>query len=145
MRAIFLILLLLVVGAGFYYWQYSGSQSQNLAKVVIGGKKAFYVEIADTPEKWTTGLKGRDKIGSDGMLFVFDKPAAYCFHMQGTRFPLDIVFIEGGQVVGTDKMEAFTSDKHCPKQNITYALELPASTVERYGIDIGEEVKMVFP
>lgn len=81
------ILLVLVVAA---YLTLSGG---FLGKTVEVKGQTFKVAIADTDEKRTKGLSGRDNLAQDqGMLFLFDKPGNYPFWMKDMRFPIDIIF-----------------------------------------------------
>lgn len=147
MRTLFVILLLIGLVGGAYYLRY-GLPQQELAKAIVGGR-AFYVEIADNDAKRARGLSGRDEIGSDGMLFVFDEPAPQCFWMKDTRFPLDLIFISEGRVLAAETMDALSecTDCYCPPAGIkiTYALELPAFSRDRYTIRPGDQVRIFLP
>ena len=55
----------------------------------------FYLEVADSSEKRTVGLMGRESLGEDrGMLFVFESEHTLSFWMKNTLIPLDIVFVD---------------------------------------------------
>lgn len=60
----------------------------------------FTVEVVNTPESITQGLSGRKEIGSDGMLFVFEKSQIVQFWMKDMLFDLDLVWISDGKIVG---------------------------------------------
>src|SRR6185503_13610598 len=69
-------------------------------KIVIGGK-SLNVQVADTEALRNKGLADRDSIlDSEGMLFVFPAADKYGFWMKGMRFPLDIIWIYKGKVIG---------------------------------------------
>ncbi len=58
------------------------------------------VEIADDLGEQTQGLSGRESLCETcGMLFIYDQPQIQSFWMRGMQFPLDIIFIRGGQIV----------------------------------------------
>ena len=60
----------------------------------------IYLDIANTPEKRTQGLSGRNSMPIDhGMLFVFDSLQKPGFWMYEMKFPLDFVWINGDSVV----------------------------------------------
>lgn len=68
-------------------------------ELVINSRR-LVVEIADEPEEQRRGLSYRESLGRDrGMLFVFPEATRQRFWMRGMRFPLDLVFINGDQVV----------------------------------------------
>lgn len=58
-------------------------------------------EIADTPEAIAKGLAGRKGLPKgEGMLFVFPQRGSYPMTMREMLFPLDMIFLDGAQVVG---------------------------------------------
>lgn len=64
------------------------------------GERTYALEIADTDIERTTGLGGREELCETcGMLFVFDHPGRHAFWMKGMRFPIDIVWLSGEDVV----------------------------------------------
>lgn len=72
---------------------------RNQPAVIINNQK-FSVEIADTSEKRSRGLGGREGICENcGMLFIFDGPGKYSFWMKDMQFSLDILWIRGEEVV----------------------------------------------
>ncbi|HEX9817433.1 MAG TPA: DUF192 domain-containing protein [Patescibacteria group bacterium] len=66
-------------------------------------KKSLQVEVANTPGSITRGLGGRDNLTTDGMLFVFSQPILTTFWMKEMRFPIDIVWLNNGQIVGIER------------------------------------------
>ena len=83
-------------------------------------------EIADTPERRQTGLMNRTSMPmNSGMLFVFEEKAGHCFWMFNTKISLSIAFIaDDGKIVNIEEMQAGTSNNHCPKVAVRYALEM---------------------
>ena len=83
-------------------------------------------ELADTPEKRQTGLMNRTSMPmNSGMLFVFEEKAGHCFWMFNTKIPLSIAFIaDDGKIVNIEEMQAGTTNNHCPKAAVRYALEM---------------------
>lgn len=103
------------------------------------GENNFVVEVADSPLLRQRGLSGRSILPSGhGMLFIFDNPGYHVFWMKEMKFNLDLVWIEGGKVVGVS--QAFASSPNAlytPPQPARYVLEVNANS----GIKTGEEVK----
>jgi len=144
MRSLKLLILLVIFLGGLYYG-YSAYFS-GAPYVGIDGK-AYSVEIATTADSRATGLMNRDSIGDkDGMLFVFDKPGIYAFWMKDVRFPLDIIWINNGEVVYiVESAEPSPQPPHknyIPDRSANYVLELPGGTVFRDGIHIGSKVEI---
>jgi len=83
-------------------------------------------EVAATPEAREVGLMNRTSMGTNsGMLFIFEQKAGHCFWMNNTRIPLSIAFIaDDGKIVNIEEMQAETTNNHCPKAAVRYALEM---------------------
>src|SRR3989338_8360738 len=93
---IHVILLMLVIGGALFFFNpKSGTpqipflpQSTQSRSLDINGS-IISVEVADTQEKRSKGLGGRESLASDsGMLFVFPDSGKYPFWMKGLSFPL---------------------------------------------------------
>lgn len=149
-RAFFIIVLLAGLAGGAYYWLF-GFPENELAKVIVAGK-VFYVEVADNDEERARGLAFRDKLETDGMLFLFEVPDSYGFWMKDVRFPLDIIFIANGRVVSFERGASVPQGNESPRVyyppagiKVTQVLELPAFSVDRYNIRLGDPVQVFLP
>ncbi len=108
--------------------------SLALAQVNVGlptielkaGMYRIQAELADNPKAREVGLMNRTSMPTNsGMLFVFDQKAAHCFWMNNTKIPLSIAFIgDDGKIVNIEEMQANTTNNHCPKAAVRYALEM---------------------
>jgi uncharacterized membrane protein (UPF0127 family) len=79
-------------------------RNDSHAGTVTIGNKTIQVEIMRSPAEQARGLSGRDTLSRDeGMLFVFDVPKMSAFWMKEMRFPIDIIWIANGVVVGVEK------------------------------------------
>jgi len=77
----------------------------DMVKVTIAGKK-FTLEAAKATDKQRVGLSGRKNLEADrGMLFVHDQADYLQFWMKDTLIPLQILFINGCEIVGVKEME----------------------------------------
>ena len=83
-------------------------------------------EIADSSETRQTGLMNRTSMPmNSGMLFVFEEKAGHCFWMFSTKIPLSIAFIaDDGKIVNIEEMQAGSTNNHCPKAPVRFALEM---------------------
>ncbi|MBU3567523.1 DUF192 domain-containing protein [Polynucleobacter alcilacus] len=83
-------------------------------------------ELADTPKAREVGLMNRTSMPTNsGMLFIFEQKAGHCFWMNNTKIPLSIAFIaDDGRIVNIEEMQAETTNNHCPKAAVRYALEM---------------------
>ncbi len=71
--------------------------------VTINGQ-TFSAEIAQTVAEQTQGLSDRASLGpNQAMLFPISPPGQPSFWMKGMRFPLDIIWISDGRVIGVSR------------------------------------------
>ena len=101
----------------------------NVGLPIIELKTGIYriqAELADTPKAREVGLMNRTSMPTNsGMLFIFEQKAGHCFWMNNTKIPLSIAFIaDDGRIVNIEEMQAETTNNHCPKAAIRYALEM---------------------
>jgi uncharacterized membrane protein (UPF0127 family) len=102
---------------------------QNVGLPTIELKAGIYriqAELADTPKSREVGLMNRTTMPTNsGMLFIFEQKAGHCFWMSNTKIPLSIAFIaDDGKIVNIEEMQAETTNNHCPKAVVRYALEM---------------------
>ena len=84
------------------------------------------VQLAQTPEQREFGLMFRKEMPqAEGMLFIFEVPAAQCFWMKNTILPLTAAFIaDDGTIVNLADMKPQTTDSHCAAKPVRYVLEM---------------------
>lgn len=120
--------------------------SQNGKTITINGHQ-FRVEIADTDEKRTRGLSGRDKLEqNEGMLFVFPSPGFYRFWMKDMKFPLDFIWIDNDKIV--DLTENVSLPKSAGEILSTFSakypfdkvLEINDGKIKSYDIKVGDRI-----
>ncbi len=113
-------------------------------EIEIAGER-LKVEVADSPEEIRRGLSGREKLGDNqGMLFVYDGYYLPRFWMAEMRFPLDIIWIKDGTVVGFEENLPPLKDNrpiyYHPKTFVNCVLEVPAGFSARTDLKIGDRV-----
>lgn len=108
------------------------------------GEAFINFEVADTPDKISLGLSGRESLkAGNGLLFIMPTSAKHGFWMKNMNFPIDIIWIDEEWIVaGVEKdaqpesyPEVFT-----PNRSVKYILEVPAGTADEFGIDTGAKV-----
>ena len=107
----------------------SANAQLNIGLRTIQMKVGIYsiqAEVADNPDVREVGLMNRTSLPTNsGMLFIFEQKAGNCFWMKNTKLPLSIAFIaDDGKIVNIEEMQADTTNNHCPKAPIRYALEM---------------------
>src|SRR5690606_2260815 len=105
--------------------------------------ECFYPELAETSEQKQKGLMGREKLEErEGMLFVYDRDIRPAFWMKGMKIPLDFLWLDDGGKVVDLHQDIQPCGEECPsivsRYPLQYVLEIPAGTVSRTGIEIGD-------
>ncbi len=125
---------------------------KGTTKAVKIGNLKIPVELADTKEKRSKGLGGRENLASDsGMLFIFSKEDKYSFWMKGLKFPLDIIWIRNNIVVDiisnakppTINQKDETLPIYLPREQVDMVLEVNAGFVSSHGIKISDNVEII--
>ena len=113
--------------------------------VTIGSAKIF-AEIARDEAALRKGLSGRIRLGPDqGMLFVFPKPERYRFWMPDMHFPIDIIWIVDGKIIGIHHSVPPESNPASPRfyrppKPAQYVLEVNAGFAKNKNVKAGDSV-----
>lgn len=127
------------------------SQRDRVKEIKIGNTIA-QIEVADTKDKRSKGLGGRESLASNsGMLFIFPKEDKYAFWMKGLKFPLDMIWIRKNIVVDIIKnakpplqnQKDETLPTYLPREQVDMVLEVNASFVDIHGIKINDVVEVI--
>lgn len=115
--------------------------------VEIGGTR-FRAEYACTKEEQIQGLADISQeewlSRADVMVFQFKDQRVRYFWMDGMRFPIDILWVRDGQIV---KMEANLQHRPLSEDPVRMnsdpylvetVIELPAGSIEQYGLTEGD-------
>jgi hypothetical protein len=102
---------------------------------------AIEAEIAKGEHDTTRGLMYRTSMAEmHGMLFELER-ADHAFWMHNTCIPLDLVYIEGGRIVGIVESAPVLNDEPrsvgTPSSRV---LELNAGFCKRHGVRVGQHV-----
>lgn len=110
-----------------------------------GGGQQIEAEIARDETTRQQGLMRRTVMPENhGMLFVFDKPAQYCFWMKDTLIPLSIAFLDDdGRVVDLADMQPRDERSHCPSRAVRLALEMNQGWFAAHHIQPGMQIQKV--
>ncbi len=104
----------------------------------------FVVELADSPDEHSIGLMHRNFLAADrGMLFFYDRPHRARFWMRNTFISLDMLFIRSdGEIAYIAENTVPHSETTVgPRQRVQAVLEVPAGTVAKLGIELGDKVR----
>lgn len=127
---------------GLYRTPQDYSAYGNRVEQIKIGNRTFQVEIVDTEEKRRQGLSGREDLCLNcGMLFEFDNPENYVFWMKGMEFPLDMIWIDGNEIVKIrEEVPIRPVVGIDPGVRADKVLEINAGLSKKYGIREGDTV-----
>lgn len=110
---------------------------------LTAGIHVIKAEVAAREAERQQGLMHREKMGpNEGMLFLFPAPAGVCMWMKNTLIPLSVAFIdESGKIINIEDMEPHTTDSHCAKKPVRYALEMNRGWFKQKNIKPGSAIE----
>ncbi len=93
---------------------------------LTAGMYVIKAEVAANEAERQQGLMFREKMAAnEGMVFIFDAPAAVCMWMKNTPLPLSVAFLDdAGKIINIEDMKPQSTDTHCAKKQARYALEM---------------------
>lgn len=145
-RGLFTVGVFLAVGvAAFFLTRHTQSSHVRLRI----GDREMEVRLADTVAERRRGLSGTSASAPErdrAMFFVFPEAAVQQFWMHEMRYPLDVVWVYQGVIVGFDKnvpspvepqAEPARMGSEVPADAV---LELPAGYVDAFGLRAGDTI-----
>ncbi|OWW18613.1 DUF192 domain-containing protein [Noviherbaspirillum denitrificans] len=110
---------------------------------LTAGMHVIRAEVASTDAERQQGLMFREKMGpNEGMVFMFHAPASVCMWMKNTLIPLSVAFIDqDGKIVNIEDMQPQTTDSHCAKKQVHYALEMNLGWFRQKNIKPGMSIE----
>jgi|SRR3989344_7464303 len=138
-----------VVLVGFSYYVRSLERGYDTEAIFPDGTRIM-IGIAKTDEERALGLSGRNQIGEkEGLYFLFPKEDRYGFWMKDMRFPIDIIWVRQGKIVGIEKNAAPEPDVpdyqlkvYSPPEPVSSVLEMNAGSADRFGLKAGDALKV---
>jgi hypothetical protein len=151
-KVIYIIIAILIffgLSAGGYFWLFKTGAELKTADFKVGNS-VFHAEMADTLRSRAQGLSGRKNLNeTNAMLFKFQIPATYSFWMKDMNFPLDIVWIRDGMIVGISENVPPPSGKfldlptYAPPSQVDSVLEINAGLSQKLGLKPGDVAALV--
>jgi len=142
-----------------YIWQTKNSRfyqdlkkmtDHSFAEFELSGK-TYRFEIVNQASSIAQGLSERQKIGSDGMLFVTPAKAFYSFWMPKMNFDLDILWFDDGeliQIMSNVPKEPFSKSNfllplYVNEKKANLVLEIPAGQATKSGLKVGDRLNFL--
>ena len=122
-----------------------GGQSRTTPSVTIGNT-LVPVEVVKDEQALQKGLSGRTSLDQNsGMFFIFPRASIYRFWMPDMHFPIDLFWINNGQVVGIEQdmspyFDPSNPRYYSPSVPAQYVLEVNAGFARRNNIRVGDPV-----
>lgn len=119
--------------------------------VILPCGTEIVVELAVSSRQRSRGLMFRDELpAGQGMLLVFSSTNFRSIWMKNVRFPLDLLWLDSsGRVVNFEKNVPPCPEEPCPSYQplckASAVLELNAGSVEKWDIDLGDQLVIIPP
>ena len=109
------------------------------------GDSEITLEVVRSDEDKAQGLSGKPYIDDDyGMLFTYSRTGKRSFWMNEMNFPIDIIWVENGEVVGlSQNVEVYDEGEVNRVEADVYSdqvIEVAAGYCGRHGVEVGDEV-----
>jgi hypothetical protein len=148
--AVVVLVIVAVFGFGFSYYLDSLSGGYNMYAIFPNGEKVKILDVLKTNEERARGLSGRTALGADeGMYFSFPEEDSYGFWMKDMNFPIDILWVSKGTLVGFAENAApqpgvpdSSLTVYTPPQAIGGVLEMTAGAKQRYNLNVGDKIQI---
>jgi hypothetical protein len=141
-KLILALFFILAFAAGSYFFTQKDNFSENNLNTISIKDKKFAVELAISGQEQQKGLGGREILCPDcGMFFIFSYKGLYSFWMKDMKFPLDIIWISGDEIVfiakniPPDYQDVITPD--IPADSV---LEINGGLCDKYQIKKGDKI-----
>jgi uncharacterized membrane protein (UPF0127 family) len=137
------LLILLALWASLLPGVHAQEPQTQLPRVKLSaGMYQIDAQVAQTPQQHQIGLMFRKEMPqTEGMIFVFDRPATQCFWMRNTLLPLTAAFVaDDGRIVNLADMKPMTEDSHCSEEPVRFVLEMNQGWFARKNIKKGDRL-----
>lgn len=136
-----------LLATGFLILQTNTALAQQAGRFPVitlnAGIHVIKAEVAAREAERQQGLMFREKMGpNEGMVFLFDAPAGVCMWMKNTLIPLSVAFLDdAGKIVNIEDMQPHTTESHCAKKPVRYALEMNLGWFKQKNIKPGSVIE----
>ncbi len=119
-------------------------QTNVVSKVKVGNQTVS-VEVMSTQAQLQQGLSDRESLAADsGMYFNLGQRGQASFWMKDMKFPIDIIWIDKGIIVGIEHNAPIPTSATVPTftspQEVTHVLEVNAGFSVANNLQIGDKV-----
>lgn len=145
-----LIIAIIIFTLGFWWVKYLRPIHPLKEGEIAIKERPFKVEVVSSAPDRERGLSGRDSLPPDyGMLFIFPTSGRHGFWMRDMKFPIDMIWIKGSEIVGVtpDVYPEFEAPLwkltiYYPPEAVDRVLEVSAGTARQYQWQAGDVIDM---
>lgn len=126
------------VGAATINQQIEAAEPMESCTVALADAYTASLPVARTTAQKAKGLSGRTDV-APGMVFAWETPQRPAVWMKDTHLPLDVAFVDAsGDITQTMTLPALSLTPHQSRREIVAMIELPAGTLDRLGVSVGD-------
>jgi uncharacterized membrane protein (UPF0127 family) len=120
--------------------------SLSSLELEINGQE-LNLEVAKNTADELKGLSGRESLCENcGMIFIYHDYQVRNFWMKDMNFPLDIIWLKDGLVVGLNKNVPILTDGHVTRlkspQVVNQVIEVKAGLIDKIGLKPGDKINL---
>ncbi|MCP6719950.1 MAG: DUF192 domain-containing protein [Patescibacteria group bacterium] len=150
-KVVVVVFLGVIIGASLFSAPYLSKLKEIKRKSEVKiNNQTIVVEVVKTDKDREQGLSGRDNLGiNEGMLFLFENPGNHGIWMKGMKFPIDIIWISGNEIIGFEEnvepepgVGVGELTVYYPPETVNKVLELKAGRVSLLRVRVDDEVKI---
>ena len=137
------------IGAGIFSFVVLNKtrELQNKNEIRVNNQ-IIIADVAKTQGERERGLSGRNSLGvNEGMIFIFNEPQEAVFWMKDMKFPIDIVWVRDGKVLGFAEkvdpqigVEEEKLERYISPEPVDQVLELSSGRVKQLRLSIGDHI-----
>ncbi len=124
-------------------------EAEETARIRFPDGTLINAELADSPTERLYGLSGKEEMGQyEGMLFVYGELGDHVFWMYGMFFPIDIIWLKQGEIVGIDPNVPIPEGEIVPERfspsQVDTVLEVNAGVAEKHNLQVGDNLDIIW-
>lgn len=125
--------------------QLRNAKDDAKVEVRLNGVRVI-AEVMRSDTKRQQGLSGREKlVEGEGMMFIFDQEEMYSFWNKDMKFPIDVVWLSRGKVVGVSALPIYDGQEPAvisAPSPVDVVLEVPAGFANTHTIMVGNSIEI---
>jgi uncharacterized protein len=146
----FIYVAAVLIASVLVYWFLFGRNVVNRRAQLVLKNQVFDIEIAENATARAQGLSHRDSLPQNaGLLFLFKSPSKHGFWMKDMKFPIDILWFRGNELIGISKNAVPEPEKNVLQLKVYYppaeadrVFEINAGLSDKYNFQPGDKFEL---